>query len=169
MSEETVKEQVVSPAEQAPSGLTAAELRKLHKPVKDILPCGLPILRKSTVSIEDLIFSGALPAPLLAVFMRAKEGDGEEKIKADALGALEEMQNKGEAAELLGMFDAVFKAALIHPQVVDSPTAEDDNDHIWISDAFLTLDDKTYIFEKVTGGVSKLNSFRGGQKEPSAA
>lgn len=149
--------------------MTAAELRKLHQPIKDILPCGLPILRKSSVSIEDLIFSGALPAPLLAVFMKAKEGDGEEKLKADALTALDEMQSKGQAAELLAMFDAVFKAALIHPQVVDQPVAEDDEERIWVSDRFLTLDDKSYIFSQVTGGVSKLNSFRGEQKESSAA
>ncbi len=117
------------------------------------LPSGLEVILQK-VSLQDLVVSGTLPAPLLQevyrVYQEGGFGDGAE-VNFDS----PEMSNILEKLpDAIKMFDAVSRAALAQPCVGEVP----DDEHITLAE--LSLEDKEAIFNWASAEVPALTPFR---------
>lgn len=134
-----------------------AGLRSAHVPVEDTLPCGLPILRKMNVPLEDLLLRGIIPLPLLEMFMGS---DGKVDISPkDMFGDADKI------AALIKLLNGVFIDSVIEPRFVEGEPKEGE---VGVSEPWLTLDNKMYVFSRVTEAADALAPFRSGAGEPAA-
>jgi len=146
-----------------------SDLRRENAPVEDTLPCGLVILRRRNVPIDELIEQGVIPAPLLAAFMKAREKKDDDGDKQDEQAGMSLLASD-EAPETMRMLNAVFRAAVISPEIVDGPVDPDDNERMSISEMYLLgLEDKLHVFTAVLSGVMKYKPFRDGSSESGGA
>jgi len=131
-------------------GKSLREIRERFVPVADVLPeCGLAIKRWPSLSLEQLVFSGAIPIVLLeSIGFNPQENaqfdfDWMQLLKSGQLGEMNDLAN------------SVFKAALVEPEVGDEPG----EDVIGVNEPWLSFNDKMYIFEAVTEGVKQVAPF----------
>jgi hypothetical protein len=116
------------------------------------LPSGLEVTLNK-VTLEDLVLSGDIPAPLLREVMALYESGAFQT--GDMNPASPEMWAiLDKIPEAMKMFDAVTRAALVSPAVAD--VADDDH----ITTAELSLKDKEAIFNWAAAGANALAPFR---------
>lgn len=117
------------------------------------LPSGLEVVVRD-VSMTDLMFSGELPAGILAIAEEAgKEG-------AESIDLQKVARN---AADFDKMLNTLVKMALVEPQI----GAEADATHILLGE--LGADDKMAVYNFVNREVTALSSFREEAEQPVAA
>lgn len=131
--------------------MTAAELRAMFETGAALtLPSGLKVSLRP-VDPLTLAMAGQIPQPLkgiVAEMMFAPLAQQDE--------ARDEIERRLHiSADQMPVVDAVCRAALLSPRVVDSPTYDDE-----ISLDYLPILDRTQIYWWVTQGAIALQTFR---------
>lgn len=117
------------------------------------LPSGLEVTLKK-VTLEDLVLSGDIPAPLLRDVMGLYESGAFQQVGDVNPAAPEMWAILDRIPEAMKMFDSVTRAALVEPPAGDMA----DDDHI--TTAELSLQDKEAIFNWAAAGANALAPFR---------
>lgn len=117
------------------------------------LPSGLEVTLQK-VTLEDLVLSGDIPAPLLREVMALYESGAFQQAGDLNPSSAEMWAILDKIPEAMKMFDAVTRAALVAPAIAD--VADDDH----LTTAELSLQDKEAIFNWAAAGANALAPFR---------
>lgn len=117
------------------------------------LPSGLDVTLQK-VTLEYLVLSGDIPAPLLREVIGLYESGAFQAAGELNASAPEMWAILDKIPEAMKMFDAVTRAAVVAPAIGD--VADDDH----ITTAELSLQDKEAIFNWAAAGANALAPFR---------
>ena len=121
------------------------------------LPSGLVVKLRNPGGMQGLIKAKLIPNSLMGIIQKSiKSGSGvDADVVSDAI-----TQDDNFLQEMTEALDAIAVACLVEPKVHPVPETEDDrSDELLYADE-LPDDDKMFIFQWVSGGVSDLETFR---------
>ena len=134
------EEQVIEERQTAkPAGLNLADWLETRT-LETVTPSGLKI-KMRRVGLLDLLTQGGVPEPLLAIL-----SSGADNITVDP----------EQLPEVMGAFDAMAKACLIEPEVIDGRSRDG---KLGVDD--LPYEDKEFIFGLANEEATALEPFRG--------
>ncbi len=120
--------------------------KKADQVVVDVLPSGLAIKRKKTVSVESLALSGHIPLTLMTeLTQKGSVSIGEAEILANV-------------EQYLGLINAVFMAAMVSPKI--GQTTDLANNTLALAEFDDEMADKLYIMQHALSATEALRSFR---------
>ena len=109
------------------------------------LPTG-PVVKVRKPKLLDMFASGQIPGELINLSRSSSEAEMEKKIEGSPEARKKTME----------MMNAVVKAAIVEPEIVDEP--DYDKQQIHIDD--LDMADKLFVYKIAMGGTEELKKFR---------
>lgn len=125
---------------------------KADQVVDDVLPSGLAIKRKKSVSVESLALNGHIPLTLMT------------ELTQKGAVSIDEQEVMANLAQYIGLIDAVFAAAMVSPKI--GKTTDLAIDTLALAEFDDEMGDKLYIMQHVLSATDALKSFRGEESRP---